>query len=182
MERDNLEKFILENREAFDNAYPNLKVWAEIDKTLEQKSAKKVNLRRILSIAASVVVLLVAGGLVGSYLSQPKAEDLQAMLENISPEYSEIEQHYSRQINQKYQQLVSNDNAGVVKDDFAQIDKVMQELKQELLDAPKGKEEQIIQNLIISYQTKIEILERVLERIQSTNQKPLKSEDDEISI
>ena len=67
--------------------------------------------------------------------------------------------------------------------DLEQLDLTMQELRQELLRAPKGQEEQIIENLIRSYQTKVQILERVLERVQSTQQpNTLKPLDNEVSI
>ena len=42
MERDTLERFILDHREELDTAIPSLKVWANLDQQLEQKSAKRV--------------------------------------------------------------------------------------------------------------------------------------------
>ena len=45
----------------------------------------------------------------------------------------------------------------------------MDELRLELEVAPRGAEEQIVTNLIRSYQIKVKILERVLERIGSDN-------------
>jgi hypothetical protein len=58
----------------------------------------------------------------------------------------------------------------------------MLELREELLNAPEGKEEEIINNLIKTYQTKVSILERVLERVQSTNHKKVNHNENEISI
>ena len=56
------------------------------------------------------------------------------------------------------------------------------ELRAELANAPAGSEERIINAMIYNYKAKLEILERVLEKIQSTNQGTLKTENDEISI
>ena len=56
----------------------------------------------------------------------------------------------------------------------AQIDELLEELKTELDNAVKGSEEQIINAMINNYQTKLAILERVLQRIQSIQQDSLK--------
>ena len=109
--------------------------------------------------------------------------ELASSIETANPEYAEMVQYYTDQVDNKYQQLVSLNAAVNVEEDLQQVDQVMEELKTELRDAPKGSEEQIIASLIMSYQTKVEILERVLEHIQTTtNRKSLKPEDDEISI
>ncbi len=62
----------------------------------------------------------------------------------------------------------------------------MEELRLELEVAPRGAEEQIVTNLIRSYQIKVKILERVLERIGSevpvTEPVAKKKKSNEISI
>jgi hypothetical protein len=182
MQRDNLEKFISSNREAFDKAIPNLKVWAEIDKALSRKGARRRTLWQNLRIAAAVLLLLFTGGIVGNYLAGTSFGDASVSLRDIDPEYAEMAQYYEKQIDDKVKQLASYEQGQVVLEDFEQLDKTMEELKEDLLRAPKGKEEQIIENLIRSYQTKVQILERVLERIQSTDPQILKPEDNEVSI
>lgn len=182
MQRDNLEKFISSNREAFDEAVPSLKVWAEIDKTLAQKSARRRTLWQGMRVAAAVLLLLFTGGLAGHYLADTSFGDTSAALQEIDPEYAEIAQYYESQISDKVQQLASYEQGQLVLEDFEQLDQTMKELKEDLLRAPKGKEEQIIENLIRSYQTKVQILERVLERIHSTDKQLLKPEDNEVSI
>jgi len=183
MQRDSLEKFVLENREAFDDAIPSLKVWGEIDRSVNRREARRITLRRSLRIAAGVLFLLFAGALAGHYLSGLEEENPVAVLENVAPEYFEMAQYYEGEISSKEKQLAAYQQGETVLEDFAQLDEAMEELKEELLHAPKGQEEQIVENLIKNYQTKIQILERVLERIQSnTNQEQFKPADDEISI
>ncbi|MCP3931308.1 MAG: hypothetical protein GY705_19660 [Bacteroidetes bacterium] len=179
---DNLEKYIIENREAFDSAVPNLKVWADIDEQLSRKSARRIPIRRILSIAATIVVLLVAGAAAGSYIANGQQGEEITSLADVSPEYAELEQHYDQQIKEKTGQLAVYNHDKTVDEDLQQIDNVMDELLLELQNAPEGQEEQIISNMVKNYQAKIDILERVLERIQSINQKSVKTERDEISI
>ena len=185
MQSDHIEQFIQENREAFDTEIPSLKAWAAIDQSLglqEKRSAKRIAIWKTMRVAAAVIALLVCGGLVGSYMTRIQLGDTPANLAQISPEYAELEQFYQTQIQDKYNQLVSYDQEDVVNPDLNQLDEIMEELRSELANAPEGSEEQIIENLIQSYQTKVDILERVLERIQISNPKTIKTEDDEISI
>ena len=183
MRKNTIENFIEKNRAEFDDAMPSLKVWAEIDKALESNKSKGLRLWHVVRVAAAVVLLLVSGALIGNYLNYNSQASAMTELEELNPEYAEMVQYYTDQFNTKYQRLVSLNAAENVKEDLDQVDEVMEELKAELQVAPAGSEEQIIASLILSYQTKVEILERVLERIQqSTNRKSLKPEDDEISI
>lgn len=182
MQNDRLEQFIREHREDFDREIPGLNVWAQIDQTLEQRqkqSAKRFHLWKNMRIAAAVLVLMVFSGLLGSYITQVQLSNAPESLAQVSPEYAELEQYYQQQIQDKYQQLVSYDQANAVEPDLQQLDSIMEELREELVIAPQGSEEQIIENLIQSYQTKIDILSRVLERIQTSNPKAIKKDDDE---
>lgn len=182
MHRDSLEKFILENRASFDEAIPSLSVWADIDKRLNVRQHRRITLWRSLRMAAAVAALLFIGGLGGYYLSNTGEREEVATIEERSPEYAEIARYYEQQIDEGIQQLARFQQGEAVSEDFQQIDKTMEELKRELQYAPKGQEEQIIENLIQSYQTKVQILERVLDRIQTNKPQILNPEDDEISI
>jgi vacuolar-type H+-ATPase subunit I/STV1 len=182
MQRDHLEQFIIDRREAFDDAVPGLNVWSEINSTLDERKQKKVLFLRVAGIAASVVALLVCGALIGShYTQQQYAND---PLVKVAPQYVELEKQYQDEINRKYQQLVSYNHAGIVDKDLSQLDEVMDELRQELLTAPRGKEMEIVESLLKSYQTKVDILERVLDRLQtgSPEQEKTQQPDEEVSI
>jgi hypothetical protein len=177
---DNLEKFILEHRSEFDTAVPNLRVWAEIDRKMERKPLKKVIFMHRLRLAAAVAVLLVAGGVIGAYLATP--EDNVKSLADISPEHAEMEQFFNAQIDDKMAQLASYRQDGFVKADLQELDSLYSELQQDLKNAQPGSEEQVIQAMIINYQTKIDILEQVLEKVQTTDPTNLKTEENEVSI
>ncbi|MFN7116388.1 MAG: hypothetical protein ACK4TA_06275, partial [Saprospiraceae bacterium] len=107
-----------------------------------------------------------------------------ASLEEISPEYAEMVRYYDSQIKEKARQVSLQTNDKTVLEDLKAVDKAMAELEKELARAPKGAEEQIVANLIKSYQIKLNLLERVLERIQSAKKDSTKQnqEDDEVSI
>jgi len=180
---DNLEQFINNNRADFDDAVPSLKAWAEIDKVISSQKSKVITLRKVLAIAASVLILLVAGASLGAFISNGSNDDLAAQLSEIAPDFVEAEQYYQQKIDRKYQQLASYSHDQTIEEDLSQLDELMNELKAELIVAPKGKEEEIVESLIESYQTKISILERVLDRIQFTHsQQNSKTKDNEISI
>lgn len=182
---DRLEEFINNNRADFDDAMPSLKVWARLDKALEQQQAQSH--RRpwtMMRVAAAVLVLLTIGGIGGLYLGKMQNSVSPEQVANISPEAAEAERYYTAQFQEKYQQLAKYDaEVNTLNADFEQIDKATQDLKKELLNVPKGSEEQVVRNLIQSYQLKLRILERVLERVQpvqSTQQE--KSQNHETGI
>lgn len=171
---DKLEKFILDNREAFDSETPDLNVWAAIDARLNQAQkpqAKVIALNQWLPklrIAASVALLLTIGIGIGFYL---KSNAAPPSLADVSPEHAELERFYQKEINKKEQMLVqvAQTTAPEVKQDLQQIDQIMLELRAELMNAPKGSREQIIRNMIESYKMKVEILERVIEESNHSN-------------
>ena len=95
---DNLEQFINDNRADFDDAVPSLKAWAEIDKAISSQKAKFITLRKVLAIAASVVILIVAGASFGAFMSNGSNDNLTAQLSEIAPDFVEAEQYYQRLI------------------------------------------------------------------------------------
>ncbi|MCB0582304.1 MAG: hypothetical protein KDD10_23700 [Phaeodactylibacter sp.] len=165
MQRDYIEQFILEQREAFDGPSPGLRVWGEISHELDRRQSRRLTLWKAGRAAAVVVVLLACGALLGVYLFGNRLQPA-ASLERVAPEYAKAEEYYQQQIHQKYQQLAAYQRDNLVDKDLARLDEVMQELRQELLIAPKGKEEEIVEDLLRSYQAKVSILERVLDRLQ----------------
>lgn len=178
MPHNDLEKFIQDHRQEFDDAYPSLKLWTEIERELgqpaqpgqvqpEQIRPTRIRRMRWYSVAASVLVLMTLAGLGGHYLgrhaSQPTTQEI---LAQVAPDFSEVETYYSQEISERYAQLTSYQSDPDVDADLAQIDVAMEELRAELADAPPGREEQLVQQLIASYRLKLQILERVLESLE----------------
>lgn len=175
MER--LEKFILQNRDDFDTAVPSLKVWAEIDKNLvTRKKGKRVRMWKAMRVAAAVAILLVCGGVAGIYYNDALPQNANS-LADLAPEYAELEKFYAQEVNQKTRQLASYQHASLVNEDLKVLDNLFLELMEEYKNAPKGSEDQIIQAMINNYQTKINILETVLGKIESTNNKIIPFEE-----
>ena len=175
-----LEKYIQENRLAFDTEVPSLKVWANIDRQLDQRPKPKVVWMHRVRAMAAVAILTITACAIGFYMGANTVET--RTLADISPEHEEMERYFNQQIDNKMAQLVSYKQDGFVKDDFQELDAIYNELRQELEKAPVDNDERVIQAMIKNYQTKIDILEQVLEKVQTTEQTNLKTEEDEVSI
>jgi hypothetical protein len=177
---DNLEKFILEHRAEFDDAVPSLGVWSKIDCRLEQRPVYRIVWMRRLRAAAAVALLLTAGGVTGAYMTSSSQKV--KSLADVSPEHAEMEKFFNRQVSEKLAQLAAYRQDDFVKTDIQELDSFYLELKLELEHAPAGSEDKIVQAMIENYQTKIEILEQVLEKVQTTNPTNLKTEENEVSL
>jgi uncharacterized membrane protein YhiD involved in acid resistance len=170
---DNLEKFIRDNREAFDDRQPPSRIWDELNKALPGAEKKEPPIRRIrlwrgFRVAASVLLLIAVGALLGSYLTSRNfaAEQVAAKLPD---DFTEMEQYYQQEVNNKMKILTSTTavEGEQARLDLEQLDQALAELKADILSAPKGSEEQIINAMILNYKTKIDLLETILERIQA---------------
>ncbi|MGB0985391.1 MAG: hypothetical protein ACPG19_15170 [Saprospiraceae bacterium] len=195
--QDDFEKFVRNNREEFDLKEPNFDLWNNIEQQLNQQeqqkksplravvSEKSTSIRRKMlryaSVAAVGLLLLTVGGVIGSqwsggnYNNQPIVE---ISLGEVSDEYAELENYYSQQVNMNIEKLKKYNFDDNILEDIAELDAAFQELKRELGDTQVMSDEEIIHAMIENYQMKIDILERVLERIPN-DKKSKNKEDDE---
>lgn len=180
LKMNHLENFIRENRSAFDTEVPSLDVWARIDRQLDKKPKPKIVWMRRLRAIAAVAVLTITACYIGFQIGIDEGEA--RSLADISPEHAEMERFYNEQIQNKMATLARYRQDGFVKADFQELDAIYEELKNELENAPEGAEEHVIEAMINNYQTKIDILEQVLEKVQTTGQTNLKTEENEVSI
>jgi len=177
---ENLEKFILENRADFDQEVPPLKVWAHIDRELDAKKPVRIVWMKYVRVAAAAAVLIAVSCYIG-FQAGSQVETAQA-LSDFSPEHAEMERYFNEKINEKMAKLVSYQQDEHVRPDLQELDLVYDELKAELKEAPMGGEQKVIEAMINNYQTKLDILEHVLEKVNTTEETNLKTEEDEVSI
>ena len=163
--KDHLEKFILENRELFDDSTHHPDLWHRIRPQLPVKRKPLVFILNTKSAVAAGVLFLLVGALAGRMLTKKSMTRQLAILEQTDPDFIDTERYYQGQIRQKTAQLASFPAGDPVIFDLRQLDKAIEDLKVEILSAPKGKEEELIANLIQAYQMKIEILELVLQKL-----------------
>lgn len=163
-ESDNqtIRQFIQENRAAFDTEEPPRMVWENVEKTLPRK---RVHIGRIIRMAAAVALLLGLGIVIGRYIAPPPKAGLS--LSDISQEYAELEGFYTQKINQNINLLKAQKPDDKALIDIEELEKEFDKLKQDLHQT-NASDEQIIHAMIENYRTKIDILERVLNRITHT--------------
>lgn len=166
--KDQLEKFILENRDLFDDPVPHDELWGRISPQLPRKRKPRVFTLNTTGAIAAGVLFLLTGALAGRILTTKSLSRQLAILEKTAPDFVEAERYYQGQIRQKTAQLASLPAGNPVLYDLKQLDKAIEDLKKEILTAPKSKDEDIIAKLIQAYQIKIEILELVLQKHHHT--------------
>jgi hypothetical protein len=175
MKTNPLEDFIRANREAFDQADPPTDLFDRIREQLpapvpqQQPRIIRLGLRQVAAAAAVILMAFLAGMGMASWRQQ----QIQARVTRIQPDFVEAEQYYRIQVRQRIRQLETTaGNNELVLSDIRQLDQLVEELRQELSQAPAGAEEQIVANLIKTYKIKIDILEKVLDRRASYQQQP----------
>jgi len=174
---DTLECYIRLNRNELDLAIPDANIWNSIEKIIPASTrpiAKKVSInwqRSLIRVAASLT-LLIAGIGIGTWYAQYSSDGMQ--MADVSSEYAELERYYQSDIAGKQRKLASfsGNRPAEVEVDLAQLDQMMQELRQELADVPPGNREQVVRAMIENYKAKTAILKRVLEDLDTTRQQP----------
>ena len=162
---NHLEKYVRENRYDFDSELPNLKVWANVERTLHpQKKSGKTLTISWLRRAAAAIALLVMG--VGIGLIINKKTEKTILVETVAPEFNEAEQFYSQKVQSQMTKLAGYNPDPSVLTDLKRMDEIYGELKAELELTPSANREEIVRRLIQSYQSKVGILERVLNDIE----------------
>ena len=180
--QDEFEKFVKDNKENFDTEVPSFQLWNNIEPQLNEQdktqqsplkivsSARRtirMKMVRYASIAAVGLLLLTVGGVIGSYWTvggEPQVAGIS--LGEVSDEYAEVEQHYAQQVNLNIEKLKKLNYDEAILKDIEELDIAFQELKQELGHSNEISNEEIIHAMIENYQMKIDILERVLNRMK----------------
>ena len=170
MNIDNIEEYVRQNREDFDDREPSPLVWSRIQNELDKKKAETILIRipRWSAVAAFIAIVLAVGIAIGYYAAPSPVFDqnIAAQLGDAEEKrFSEVSTYYGRQVNQKIDEIKDIDSDSEVLNDIEQLDGIFNELKAELAASQGDDAQRIIDAMIINYQTKIEILEKVLNRL-----------------
>ena len=176
-EQDSFEKFITQYREAFDSERPSLKTWTTIEKSIPKYSPKRRRLIWIRSVAA--VGLLVLGIGVGYFITPKIFQDRQLYALNTSPEIVDMETYFIGEIDQRFMVLANNPNLPELKEELDRIDLNIEDLKIDLLNAPTHSKDRILEAIIASYETKVQLLETAIDQNQPVN---FNENEDEIQL
>ena len=183
---DNLEKFIANNRDEFDSEQPSLDVWARLNDALEEeqpKSTRIVSLRFYALMVAAACFLLFAGAFFSYKYWVPKEiNELVLSVEELAPEYSEEIAIIEQQVNVKLNSLANYESAHTVQDDMLQLDYAFNELLKELETVPYHRRAIVMTAVIENYQTKLNILDKVLKEVEKLDQQSIILDNEELSL
>ena len=151
---DRLEQFIRDNQASFDHLKAPPGVWDRV-----APGPKPVfPIWKVTTIAASALLLIAVG-----YIFGMRAQPSQ-LGANYS-EFQEAEQYYQSRINQKMEQIKTLPVRQEVMTDLQVLDEVYAQLRKELDEDPNTKPEMLLSAMIRHQQQKLDILEKILERV-----------------
>jgi len=157
--KDQLEDFINQNRQAFDDRKPSSKIWKGIEAGLGLRARSWRN-PVVLWRGAAIFFMALS-----TYLLIPreqfKAENIQAMRE-----FSDVEAFYVQQISNKEEMIDELDgNAGLngFTQDFQQLEAMYLVLREEMKSRPSQKvKDALVLNLLV----RIDLLNQHLQRLE----------------
>ena len=164
--KDRIEDFIRNNRKEFDIDSPSPEIWKGIERELGK--GKRIQLFRYMGIAATFIVLIAAAYVIGLQRGGNELnQDLFANQEAYN-NFMEASNYYNSTINTK---LVQVEELGIkddVSSDLEQLDEIYNELREEMINSNYKDNEMIINLMIKNYKTKIELLERIIQKTQDS--------------
>jgi len=159
---DELEKFIIENKDEINDHIPSPDVWSNIERDLRSQEVKKFSIRKFVGSGVAAIGLLMVGMWFGVNF-QTDAMD-EAISNSSFSDYKQTEQYYALQVKNYVKEIKELDSKHSIEDDLKQLDEVYQELRNELLNAEVKNQDLIINAMIKNYQVKVGMLERILEK------------------
>jgi hypothetical protein len=175
MKNDKLEKFVIENREAFDVFEPDDKIWDKIQGSTTP--VKSLNWKTIAVRIAAVVVIFIASYFFHD-LTQKDNGQLAITTEVEQPNEQmqmlmEAEVFYSTKINTAKDEFVrlSGDDKELLDDlnfDLGELDSIFEELKKDLKE--NGDNEEVIDAMIQNYRIKLQILEDMVNQMHKVSE------------
>ncbi|MFV0376993.1 MAG: hypothetical protein ACK5JD_06775 [Mangrovibacterium sp.] len=173
---DLLEKMICENKNAFEEDAPegHFERFEQRLKKQQQPPAGN-HKKKYLQIAAAAAFVLLLGNQLRMYLQQAvvQPETYGFSLSSISPEYGEVEYYYTSTWDKSmshWQKLVANglistEEQQLLKDEMNEFDQTYQKLQQELKSKPD--DERIINAMLELYQTRLAIINLIIEKLEN---------------
>jgi hypothetical protein len=172
MKKD-IEKFIRDNRNAFDDKEPSEKIWKNIENNLRFSKPSlwnQVGLWR----AAAVVFMVLSG-----YLMIPKSQ-LIPQNDAAMKEFSETESFYIKQISEKVEligEFERNEGLNGFTHDFQQLEAMYNVLKEEMKNRPSQKvKDALVLNLLV----RIDLLNQQLHKLDGES-KPSKEDKAQVN-
>jgi DNA repair exonuclease SbcCD ATPase subunit len=188
----NLEQFIQNNQEAFDNCEAPAGLWDKIDSSLGKEiiqnsepdeiiiKFKKSSISKFKSWAIAASVLLVMGYLSVFYLNN-KSDSTEQIVAEVAPQYGDKMVQYTSLIESKREEIKQIEaHDPVMYQEFAtEIEKLNQDyqnLQTELSQTPN--QEDLVKAMVQNLQVQLDILNRqlkIIEKVKEYQKNPMKS-------
>jgi len=173
MSMDKLEKFVKENRAAFDDQKPPEDVWHNINDQLENSETPQVPITTYLWRAAAIVLF---AAVVWLLVDRTDRNDTLVHVNGFINEndiaFNDVEAFYVKEIESKQNLIIQfvADNPELDKDLLGEIDQLDSTYQMLKSAAEGGQSEKIIDAMVLNLQMRIDILNQqleVLEKIKS---------------
>lgn len=173
--KDKLEKFVIENRDSFNELEPDPSLFDGI-KLREAAEDRSINWMSIAWKAAAVVVIFISSYFFHDYMNRPSTGSMMASENEQASEEMQVlidaEAFYSSQIQTAEEQIsyYTTDNPELrseITEEMKALDQMYLQLKNDLNDNVSN--EEIIEAMIQNYRMKLKILEDVLYQIKKSN-------------
>lgn len=158
--KDELEDFVRQNREAFDDKEPSQKVWASVERSLfSQQSKIWYNSLTLWRAAATLFLAL------SIYLLIPK-EPGSRQNDLVLKEFSDVESFYIKQISEKVELIDDferHEGLNGFTRDFQQLEAMYSVLKEEMKNHPSQKvKDALVLNLLVQ----IDLLNQQIHKLE----------------
>lgn len=145
--KDKMEKFIRDNRNAFDDKEPSEKVWRNIRASLSFGNRNLFNSVTLWRVAAIIFFAI------SVYLIIPKKEKINQVASVSSKEFSDVESFYTQQISNKVKLIndfQKNEGLNGFTHDFQQLEAMYMVLKEQMNITPSDKvKDALVLNLLV---------------------------------
>jgi hypothetical protein len=181
----NIEDLILKNIGELNDNEPNEGHFERFEARLQAMNKKKkvISLRIVWRVAAAAVFafLLVNQAVIwfsgGTQNQNPVAGNSEMTLASVSPEYEEVEFYYTNAINvgldqwEKYvnQGLISAEEQEMMQYELDEFEEVYLKLQSDLSLSPN--DERVINAMLDYYQTKLSLINMIIEKLKEVKQK-----------
>ena len=169
-----MEKFIKQNRQAFDTELPSQRVWAGIENELHESASqpKMIELRLVYRIAASVALILTFGVLLGYYIGSNSTN------REMAAKLADVERYYQSQMDTKMSELAAYQADDIVAEDLATLESRYTSLVSEDVYS----EDQYMHAVIENFEARLAIMEKVLDRMKQYSNKGKREKNENVNI
>ncbi len=176
---DRLEKYIKSHRDQFDDRNPDPALWDQIASKLPQKhdDSRRIAMWKWMSAAAVTLALVMCGVVAGMYMGNHRGSQ-----NPVYAEFMQAQQYYNVEYNKKKSELSQYAHDPVLEKDLQELDKMYDGLSKEFQTTSEPDKTELINAMIQIYKTRIELLERVLNKIEKYNDDQIQHEDEKVKI